>query len=47
MLTIQDLVGWETSSVKDPQAIKGIVAELAATLGPEVVKNSAVVMFQS
>ncbi|DAA78713.1 TPA_exp: Uncharacterized protein A8136_2498 [Trichophyton benhamiae CBS 112371] len=42
-----DLVGWETSSVKNPQAIKGIVAELAATLGPEVVKNSAVVMFQS
>ncbi|KDB23964.1 hypothetical protein H109_04205 [Trichophyton interdigitale MR816] len=47
LIEMIDLVGWETSSVKDPQAIKGIVAELAATLGPEVVKNSAVVMFQS
>ncbi|EFQ99259.1 arginyl-tRNA-protein transferase 1 [Nannizzia gypsea CBS 118893] len=42
-----DLVGWEDSSVTNPQSIKGIVAELAASLGPEVVKNSAVVMFQS
>lgn len=28
-----------------PQSIKGIVAELAATLGPKVVSQSAVVLF--
>jgi len=40
-----DLVAWETSNIEDPQAIKGIVGELAAALGPKVVKNSAVVLF--
>lgn len=29
----------------DPQSIKGIIAELAAVLGPKVVKNSAVDLF--
>lgn len=29
----------------DPQSVKGIVAELAATLGEDVVKDSAVVLF--
>jgi arginine-tRNA-protein transferase len=29
----------------EPQSIKGIVAELAAVLGPKVVKNSAVDLF--
>jgi len=28
-----------------PQSIKGIIAELAAALGPRVVKESAVVLF--
>lgn len=28
--------------ITDPQSLKGIVAELAASLGPEVVKRSAV-----
>ncbi|KAK2746832.1 Arginyl-tRNA--protein transferase 1 [Myotisia sp. PD_48] len=42
-----DLVGWEDSDMKDPQAIKGIIAELAAALGPKVVNNSAVMLFQS
>jgi arginine-tRNA-protein transferase len=42
---IQDLVGWEKSNITDPQAIKGIVGELAAVLGPKVVENSAVVLF--
>lgn len=28
-----------------PQSLKGIIAELAAALGPELVKNSAVVLF--
>ncbi len=31
--------------VDEPQSIKGIVAELAATLGPAVVRDSAVVLF--
>lgn len=29
----------------NPQSIKGIVAELAAALGPRVVRESAVVLF--
>ncbi|KAL4879139.1 arginine-tRNA-protein transferase [Aspergillus karnatakaensis] len=40
-----DLVGWETMPIDEPQSIKGIVAELAAALGPAVVKESAVVLF--
>ena len=36
---------WETMSMTDPQSIKGIIAELAAVLGPKVVKNSAVDLF--
>lgn len=41
----QDLVGWETMSMTEPQSVKGIVAELAAVLGPKVVKDSAVDLF--
>ncbi|KAF9883582.1 Arginyl-tRNA--protein transferase 1 [Aspergillus nanangensis] len=40
-----DLVGWERMPLDSPQSIKGIIAELAATLGPEVIKNSAAVLF--
>ncbi|GLB04189.1 arginyl-tRNA--protein transferase 1 [Aspergillus tubingensis] len=40
-----DLVGWEKMPIDNPQSVKGIIAELAAVLGPEVVKNSAVVLF--
>ena len=29
----------------NPQSVKGIIAELAAVLGPEIVKQSAVVLF--
>ncbi|WEW57224.1 Arginyl-tRNA--protein transferase 1 [Emydomyces testavorans] len=47
LVEMTDLVGWETSNIKEPHAIKGIVAELAAALGPKVVKNSAVVLFNS
>jgi len=28
-----------------PQSIKGIIAELAAALGPRIVEESAVVLF--
>lgn len=40
-----DLVGWERMAIQNPQSVKGIVAELAAVLGPRVVKESAVVLF--
>ncbi|KAL2794684.1 arginine-tRNA-protein transferase [Aspergillus keveii] len=40
-----DLVGWERMPIDEPQSIKGIVAELAAVLGPVVMKDSAVVLF--
>lgn len=29
----------------NPQSVKGIIAELAAVLGPSIVANSAVVLF--
>jgi len=45
LIEMEDLVGWEKSTIRDPQGLKGIVAELAATLGPEVVKESAVILF--
>ncbi|GAD93427.1 arginine-tRNA-protein transferase [Paecilomyces variotii No. 5] len=44
-LEMTDLVNWETSDIRNPQSIKGIIAELAAVLGPNIVKNSAVVLF--
>ncbi|KAK2777725.1 Arginyl-tRNA--protein transferase 1 [Onygenales sp. PD_12] len=40
-----DLVPWDDADIHNPQSIKGIIAELAATLGPKVVENSAVVLF--
>ncbi|KXG48020.1 Acyl-CoA N-acyltransferase [Penicillium griseofulvum] len=42
---MKDLVKWETMSMTSPMSIKGIVAELAAVLGPEIVRNSAVDLF--
>ena len=36
---------WEASKITQPYSIKGMVAELAATIGPEVMKNSAVKIF--
>lgn len=40
---MEDFKGWETSEMTDPQSIKGIVAELAAALGPEVVRGGSAV----
>ncbi|KAH8699297.1 arginine-tRNA-protein transferase 1 [Talaromyces proteolyticus] len=40
-----DLVGWEDADIKDAQSVKGIVGELAAVLGEEVVRNSGCVLF--
>ncbi|KAJ9374814.1 hypothetical protein DTO282E5_369 [Paecilomyces variotii] len=44
-LEMIDLVNWETSDIKNPQSVKGIIGELAAVLGPKIVKDSAVVLF--
>jgi arginine-tRNA-protein transferase len=37
-----DLVIWETGSIDDPGSIKGVVAELVATVGTECAKNMIV-----
>ncbi|PKY01654.1 arginine-tRNA-protein transferase [Aspergillus campestris IBT 28561] len=42
---MNDLRGWESMPMDNPQSVKGIIAELAAVLGPAVVANSAVVLF--
>ncbi|KAI1974034.1 Arginyl-tRNA--protein transferase 1 [Ophidiomyces ophidiicola] len=47
LVDMDNLVDWDTSNIKEPHSIKGIVAELAAALGPKVVQNSAVVLFPS
>ncbi|KAJ5318864.1 Arginyl-tRNA--protein transferase 1 [Penicillium brevicompactum] len=45
LVHMEDLVGWETMSMTEPQSIKGIIAELAAVLGPKIIQNSAVDLF--
>ncbi|KAI5309067.1 Arginyl-tRNA--protein transferase 1, partial [Ascosphaera atra] len=40
-----DLVKWETSDIGNPQSVKGMVGELAAVLGREVVKKTVVNLF--
>ena len=40
---MEDLKGWEEGKLTDPQSLRGIVAELAAALGPEVVNNGSAV----
>ncbi|KAJ5928420.1 Arginyl-tRNA-protein transferase [Penicillium verhagenii] len=42
---MSDLVGWEDMPMDSPQSLRGIISELAAALGPSIVKNSAVVLF--
>jgi arginyl-tRNA---protein transferase len=43
LVDMEDLNGWESSKITDPQSLKGIVAELAAALGPEVVGGGSAV----
>ncbi|KAL2219514.1 Arginyl-tRNA-protein transferase [Thermoascus aurantiacus ATCC 26904] len=45
LIHMTDLVGWEKADLHNPQSVKGIVGELAAVLGPELVKTTAVVLF--
>lgn len=42
---MSDLVGWEDANLRSAQSIKGIVGELAAVLGVDVVRQSACVLF--
>lgn len=36
----QDLATWEESEISDISTIKGIVAELAASIGPDLVQQT-------
>jgi arginine-tRNA-protein transferase len=42
---MNDIVSWDDSDITDPRSLKGIAAELAAVLGPEVVAGSVVSLF--
>lgn len=37
--SMQDLRGWTSWDIRDPSSLKGIVAELAAALGPCLVSQ--------
>ncbi|KAK2758282.1 Arginyl-tRNA--protein transferase 1 [Arachnomyces sp. PD_36] len=45
IVSMEDLVSWEESDIMNPHSLKGIVGELAAVLGPRVVRESAVMLF--
>lgn len=45
LIHMEDLVGWEDANIRDPQSVKGIVAELAAVLGRDLYPEAAVVLF--
>ena len=38
----QDLVSWEESDGNDSDSIKGVCAELAACIGPELAQRTAI-----
>ena len=43
LIDMEDLQGWAESEMTNPQSLKGIVAELAAALGPDVVNGGSAV----
>jgi len=45
LVDLEDLRGWEEWKIDDPGTIKGIAAELIATTGPKLLKNSALALF--
>lgn len=45
LVDLEDIRGWEDFKIEDPYSIKGIAAELIATTGPELMKDSALVLF--
>ena len=44
-IVVQDLRGWEDWKIDDADTIKGIAAELIASTGPGLLKDSALVLF--
>lgn len=42
---LKDLRGWEDWKIDDPGSIKGIAAEVIAATGPELLNQSALVLF--
>ncbi|KAI1625963.1 arginine-tRNA-protein transferase [Exophiala viscosa] len=45
LVELEDLRGWEDWKIDDPGSIKGIAAEMIAATGPELLQNSALVLF--
>lgn len=45
LVDLEDLRGWEEWKIDDPGTIKGIAAELIATTGPKLLKDSALALF--
>ncbi|KAL9104188.1 MAG: hypothetical protein Q9163_000840 [Psora crenata] len=43
VVNLEDLVGWEESSMTDSDTIKGIAAELSACIGPDLVAKTLLV----
>ena len=41
LVKLEDLAGWEESEMSDSWSIKGIAAELAACIGPELIPKTA------
>lgn len=44
LVHLEDLSGWDEDDMTDPETIKGIVAELAAVIGPDLVQQTALVL---
>lgn len=42
LTSMQDLVGWDRSNISDPHSIKGAIAELAASIGPDLVEQTMI-----
>lgn len=45
LIDLEDLRGWEEWKIDDPGTIKGIAAELIATTGPKLLKDTALALF--
>nr|WAW84735.1 hypothetical protein [Knufia petricola] len=45
LVDLEDLRGWEEWQIDDPGTIKGIAAELIATTGPKLLKDTALSLF--
>lgn len=45
LVDFEDIRGWDEQRIDDGSSIKGIAAELAAAVGPNLLEDSAVVLF--